>query len=563
MYRSGSAMIMGTVLLITLIGAENPGRAAGDVLPLIPGPRSVERLPGKFQLRQGTALILPAGADARWRAPAALFVDKVEERFGIKLDLYGAERASIPEGAIITGGAVQECGLSVKLPKGDAPAEEGYKIHVGDVILVHAESAHGLHNALMTLLQLIDGNDSPPSIPSVSIVDHPRFKWRGMLLDSSRSFLPADVIKRYIDLLSELKLNRFHWHIVDDQGWRIESKVFPKLHQVGGIVHNMSDKKLEALAEVKFDEKGRRVSSPRHSSTEEAKNSRGYYTQEELHDIVAYAAERHVMIVPEIDVPGHSTEMIAAYPELQCSGEPVEVARVGVLVRNAICPGKEEVYEFLDKLFEELATIFPSPYMHIGSDEVWTKKWMDAPENQWLIEKYGYTDNDGLQSYFVERVHEILKKHGKTMIAWDEVTDYAPEGSMVQAWRLHKFAREAAEKELDSVISPVSHCYIDYPQLQFTLKNLYHFEPIPKDLSADLHHHILGGEVNLWGERVTLANIDKKAFPRVIAHSEVMWTPAEKRDWDCFTSRLKILKKDWKSRGVGFGITWRDVAGLL
>jgi hexosaminidase len=149
------------------------------------------------------------------------------------------------------------------------------------------------------------------------------------------------------------------------------------------------------------------------------------------------------------------------------------------------------------------------------------------------------------------------------MIAWDEVTHYAPEGSMVQAWRRHKFAGEAAQKGLDSVVSPVSHCYIDYPQLQFTMKNLYHFEPIPEGLSPDLHHHVLGGEVNLWSERVTLANIDKKAFPRVMAHSEVMWSPAEKRDWESFTVRLRVVKKEWENKGVEFGITWRDVAGLL
>jgi len=184
---------------------------------------------------------------------------------------------------------------------------------------------------------------------------------------------------------------------------------------------------------------------------------------------------------------------------------------------------------------------------------------MEADDNQWLIDEYGYEDNDGLQSYFVERVAEILAKHGKTMIAWDEVTGYAPEGSVVQAWRKHNYAKEAAENGNPSVISPVSHCYIDYPQLQFTMKNLYRFEPIPKGLDPDLEQLILGGEINLWGERVTLANIDRKAFPRLLAHAEVMWTPADRRNWYDFTKRLTVVRKGMKRRGVEFGVTWRDL----
>lgn len=568
------------VLLILAGGLVIPGtvetRDPGP-LPVIPAPVLAQRLDGEFRLAEGTVLALPCKASEDWSQTARIFAAKVEARTGVSISVgceckvknscggcplrgdAGGCGKKAPAGAIIVSRGEEGCPLSDKFAPGEVSPEEGYKLHVGDAVLVEARTAHGLHNALMTLLQLIEPSEGGVVIPGADVVDQPRFEWRGMLLDSSRSFLPPDVIKRYIDLLSELKLNRFHWHIVDDQGWRIESKVFPRLHEVGGIVNNMSEKKLEALAAVRFGDDGRRLPGPRYSSVEEAARSRGYYTQEELREIVAYAAARHVMIVPEIDVPGHSTEMIAAYPELQCSGEPVEVGRVGQMLRNALCPGKEEVYQFLDKLFEELAGIFPAPYVHIGSDEVWTSEWMDAPQNQWLIEEYGYEDNDGLQSYFVSRVEEILTRHGKTMIAWDEVTSYAPEGSVVQAWRRHAFAREAAEKGLDSVISPVTHCYIDYPQLQFTQKNLYLFEPVPDGLAPDLRHHILGGEVNLWGERVTLANIDSKAFPRLVAHAEVMWSPAGARAWKDYTRRLSVVQRNMEDRGVGFGTTWREI----
>jgi N-acetyl-beta-hexosaminidase len=389
---------------------------------------------------------------------------------------------------------------------------EGYQLEVGESIRMAAVTPHGLHNGFMTLLQLIAAGD-PPTVPAVKVRDFPRFRWRGMLLDSSRSFLPPDVIRAYIDRLSELKLNVFHWHIVDDQGWRVESRVWPRLHEVGGTLAAMNTRKQIAL--------------DRHGW---GRDGRGYYTQDELREIVAFARERHVMIVPEIDVPGHSSAMLAAYPELSCSGKPVPLRDKPGIYLSALCPGKEEVYEFLDKLFEELATIFPAPYLHIGSDEVMAGDWQDYPPHQELMAKFGYTDNAGLQSYFVARVHELLKQRGRTMLAWDEVTDYAPAGSVVQAWRKHDYARAAAEKGREVVVSPVTHCYIDYPQLSFTLKNLYSFEPVPTGLDPSLHHLILGGEVNLWGERVTLDNIDRKAFPRVFAHSEVLWSPAAARD---------------------------------
>jgi hexosaminidase len=544
-------------ILAGLSSHPAPAAPRDQPLALIPWPASVERQAGAFALKDGTALVVPIQGGADFAAAAELWAAKLADRHGVRLSVVQTrpmEARTCPPGMIITSGPdgctraegaivveMSPAFLSELPPERAYQAQQGYRLEVGTSIRIMAGAGSGLHNALMTVLQLVEPG-APPQVPAVTIIDYPRFSWRGMLLDSSRSFEPPEVIKSYIDRLSELKLNVFHWHIVDDQGWRIESKVWPRLHEVGGTLAAMNTKKRIALDKNGWGADGR-----------------GYYTQDELREIVAYAAARHVMIVPEIDIPGHSSAMQAAYPELTCSGEAVPVRHGIGIFPSALCPGKENVYEFLDILFAELVTIFPAPYVHIGSDEVMAKEWMSAPANQELIAKYGYTDNAGLQSYFVKRVSEILKKHGRTMIAWDEVTDYAPEGTVIQAWRKQDYARVAAEKGLDSIISPVTHCYIDYPQLSFTLKNLYSFEPIPAGLDPKLLAHIKGGEVNLWGERVTLDNIDKKAFPRVIAHAEVMWSPADARDWDQFLDRLRPIKKDLKKRGTKFGKTWRDL----
>ena len=530
-----------TTLAIALAVLLLPALVAAKALPLIPRPVKVIPADGTFKIA-GARILLAPGADAREQTTARIFADKARARHGLNLAIGEAAGPGADcRGNILIGAAVEACGRSAELPAGEIPADEGYKLAVKPDGVLIAGSPHGIHNALATLTQLLlAGNGG--AVPAVAIIDYPRFPWRGMLLDPARSFLPPDVIKKYIDIFADLKMTRLHWHLVDDQGWRIESKVYPKLQEVGGILSNQSVKKNQALDLNGWGAGGR-----------------GYYTQEELKEIVAYAADRYVMIVPEIDVPGHTSAMIAAYPELQCSGEQIEVPGVGAGIAKALCPGKEEVYVFLDKLFGELATIFPAPYVHIGGDEVWVNNWMSAPENQELIKKHGYTNNDGLQSYFTERVNQILKKHGKTMIAWDEITSYLPEDSIVQAWRKQDFARQAAEAGHYSVVSPTSHCYIDYPQLQFTVKMLYGFEPLPEDLKPGDEKYILGAEVNLWGERVTLANIDGKAFPRVVALAEITWSPKDARNWPDFVTRLAPVKREMKKRGIEFGTTWRDI----
>ncbi len=550
-FRTAAALCALALLCLSI--PVKAGR--GKELPLIPRPVQVRLEGGSIDIPDGSQISVSSNLDAMVLDFARVFAGKVKERQGLDLEV-----ATSDEKDVVTIRPVP-CPTLSEVETLEAPAVEGgYALSVkDDGVVLRARTASGFHNGFMTLLQLFAAGEGP-ALPTLWITDYPRFSHRGMLIDSSRSFLPAGMVKRYIDMLSELKINVLHWHIVDDQGWRIESEKFPLLHEKGGIITNMSEDKLEGLANWRFDESGRRLPGALFGSGEEAAASmRGYYTKAELKDVVEFARLRGVEIIPEIDVPGHCSAMLAGYPELTCSGEPVPVRSGPGIYRSALCPGKEEVYEFLDELFGEIAEIFPSRYVHIGSDEVMASDWQDYPPNRALMEERGYTDNHGLQSYFVERVSEILAKRGKTMIAWDEVTDYAPEGSVVQAWRRQEFGRVAAENGRQTIISPVTHCYIDYSQKLFTLKGLYGFEPIPGGLDPSLYPMVLGGEVNLWGEWVTLDNMDSKVFPRLIAHSEVMWTPAESRDYGSFIKRLAPIRKDMEGRGVEFGRTWRDI----
>lgn len=534
------------LLFIVLCLAGVPASSGEEsVIGVVPLPAEINIGEGGFTSSGEVKLFLVDPCCDKWERSAQIFADKTRDRRGVNVKVLAAVPRGIDKpgkGAIYAGPDLTALGpRPLGLPEG-LPREEGYRIEIADDnVLITAATPHGFHNALMTLLQL-GGDNRGIDWPCMTIVDYPRFGWRGMLIDTSRSFYPPDVVKKYVDVLSELKINVLHWHIVDDHGWRIESKAFPKLHEVGGTIAFQNEKKQKALDNHGWGRDGR-----------------GYYTRDEIREIVSYASDRFVMVVPEIDIPGHSSAMLASYPELSCSGEPVPVRSKPGIYKTALCPGKEEVYEFLDELFADIGELFPSPYVHIGSDEVLAADWLDYPGNIKLMEEHGYAGREGLQSYFVDRVSEILEGRGKTMIAWDEVTHYAPPGTVIQAWRLHSLAADAARDGNDSIVSPVTHCYIDYPQLSFTLKNLYHFEPVPEGLAPELRHHILGGEVNLWGERVTMDNVDRKAFPRAVAHAEVMWTPADKRDWDGFVRRLSELKPGMKSRGVEFGITWRDI----
>ncbi|KAB2921414.1 MAG: family 20 glycosylhydrolase [Bacteroidetes bacterium] len=430
---------------------------------------------------------------------------------------------------------------------------EGYTLESGNGrIVIAANAPAGLFYGMQTLLQLL-----PPevrsdtvvrrdwSVPAVRITDAPRFGWRGMMLDVSRHFFSVDDVKRYIDEMARYKYNTFHWHLTDDHGWRIEIKSLPRLTEVG------------AWRVERFGEFGRRQ-GPKPG---EPATVGGFYTQEQVRDIVAYAQKRHVTIVPEIDMPGHSMAAIAAYPELSVTKDTTIRVNPGtkfaewfgngtfkMYIDNTLNPSDERVYDFIDKVMTELVPLFPGPYIHAGGDECYKGYWKQDPGCRALMKKLNIRHVEDLQGYFMGRVEKILKSKGKKMIGWDEIMEGGVSPSAtVMSWRGIWTGVEAAAAGHDVVMAPASHVYIDYNQGDQTvdppvyaslrMKKAYSFEPVPDGTDPA---RILGGQANLWAENVPhLRAAQYLAYPRAWALSEVFWSPKGSKDWYGFTQRLE------------------------
>jgi hexosaminidase len=500
----------GSIVILLFVGFGILGlslwpEGSSDVLALIPYPVEVERGSGNFALKQGVVMVVSPEAPREVLSTGLLICEKIRARTGIEVKIIQLHEFAPGQ-------------IALKIDTKDAElikhGPEAYRVQAGSDVVLVASCAHGFFNAGMTLLQLLRREDEDWVVPLVTILDYPRFSHRGLLLDPARNFLSMEFVKRYVDLISQLKLNVLHFHLVDDQGWRLESKRFPRLHQVGG--------------------------------------ADGYYTQEEIRDLLAYADSRHVTVIPEIEMPGHCTAMLAAYPELSCSGEEVEVSKVWGIHRNAVCPCREDTYQFIDELIREVASLFPSEYIHIGSDEVMPKDWLDDPRCKDLADEKGLEGKRGLQSYFVGRVAEILANYNRRMIAWDEIVDYAPEGAVVQAWHNIEKAREAALAGHGAIVSPVKPWYFSYPEWMWSMKDSYLFDPVPEKLSAEQEKLIIGGEACMWGERAPQEKIDYKLFPRILALSEVLWSPKDNREFKGFKARVRAYRPVLEEQGVKF-----------
>lgn len=414
---------------------------------------------------------------------------------------------------------------------------EGYRIRIReDGIRIFFREPAGAFYAQQTLLQLVSPEGT---FPCLDIEDAPRFAYRGMHLDVGRHFFPVEFVKKYIDVLARHKMNYFHWHLTEDQGWRIEIKKYPRLQEVAAW-------RKETL-------KGHYSDQPHQF---DGKRYGGYYTQEEIKEVVEYARQRHVTIIPEIEMPGHAQAVLAAYPELSCHGKPVEVATKWGVFENVLCP-KEETFEFLENVLLEVMELFPGPYIHIGGDECPKAQWKESAFCQDLMQKEGLKDEHELQSYFIRRIDKFLTGHGKKLIGWDEILEggLSPNAT-VMSWRGVQGGIEAAHAGHDVIMSPTSHCYFDYYQSQhpreplaiggyLPLEKVYSFEPVPAELTAEQAKHILGAQGNVWTEYMpTSTQVEYMAFPRALALAEVLWTPAEQRDFEGFQKRLgKILPR--------------------
>lgn len=440
--------------------------------------------------------------------------------------------------------------------------EEGYEIDINkNNVKVTAQKPAGLFYGIQTLLQLlppeiysqnsVQHSDVKLTIPCCKITDKPRFPWRGMHLDVSRHFFPAEFIKRYIDLIAMHKMNIFHWHLTDDNGWRIEIKKYPKL--TGKSAWRV-DREDVPWREVTPPEPGEKATYG------------GFYTQEEIKEIVQYAAERFITIIPEIEMPGHTSEVFAAYPEFSCKGKDLYV-QPGSYWPNVdiFCAGKEETFKFIEDVLLEVIELFPSEYVHIGGDEADKTRWRECNLCQQRIKNERLKDEDELQSYFIKRIEKFLNEHGKKLIGWDEILEggLAPEAT-VMSWRGIKGGVEAAQQGHDVIMCPTSFCYFDYYQANpdfepeaiggfLTLKKVYSFDPVPEELNKVQKKHILGAQGNVWTEYIpTPEHAEYMALPRMTALAEVVWSHTDAKDWKCFQNRLQVQFKRFDFMNVNY-----------
>ncbi len=427
-----------------------------------------------------------------------------------------------------TGNAV-----AIRFEQDSSVAAQGYRLEVGaDGARICASDEAGAFYAYMTLQQLRDGKDC---VPYVTVSDAPKYAYRGFMLDCARHFWTIDKIKQILDVMAALKMNEFHWHLSEDQGWRAEIKKYPLLTEKGSIRNGT--------------QVSPRDSAPDSARVKDAEYGRGlYYTQEQMREIVAYAAQRHIEVIPEIDMPGHMVAAIACYPELSCRGEATEVSPKWGVLDNICCCGKEDVYRFAKDVIDELVEIFPGRFFHIGGDEVPKKRWKECPACQKKIRELGLKDENALQGYFNNQIAEYLRSKGKRMIAWNEALDARENLSrdVVAQWWVHHSAADRAELGWmkdggNCILSYVSNVYMDHSYAIRPLKKTYCFSHKTMRIRDD--RNVIGMEIPMWTEYVRdEEKLDMLLYARLIAFAEACWTPIERRDYKQFETRLEAMR---------------------
>lgn len=534
-----------TLALIALLLAACIEKASVREINIVPKPQSCSLQKGTFVLNKSTVFYFPENIEAAAQI-LAIFNQKIGRATGFKIQ----KAPSLPsENAII-----------FQLIQNPELGDEGYTLNVSpQKVEIAAQTEAGLFYGMQSLLQLF-----PPrileafprkesvkwEIPCAEIVDYPAFSYRGAHLDVARHCFHLDSIKRHIDNLARYKINRFHWHLTDDQGWRLEIKKHPKLTEIGGC-------RKETLIGSYANDIPHRY---------DGKEYCGFYTQEEAREIVRYAAERFITVIPEVELPGHALAALSAYPEMGCEpNKKYEAATTWGVFEDVFCPN-ETTFAILEEVFVELMDIFPSKYIHIGGDECPKIAWKKCKHCQDLIRKEGLKDEYGLQSYFVQRMEKFINSHGRQIIGWDEILEGGlAENATVLSWRGFEGGLEAAKQGHDVIMAPTSYCYFDYYQADpatepvsiggfVTLNKVYHLNPIPEGLPDDKKHHILGPQCNLWTEYIkTFNHVEYMVFPRLLALAEVGWTKPENKSWEDFCKRLPHQIKSLDALGVNHG----------
>ncbi|WP_372017566.1 family 20 glycosylhydrolase [Pseudoxanthomonas sp. 10H] len=503
-------------------------------LSLIPLPASVVPAEGHFVLTAATPL-LAEGDDAR--TVAGQFAGLLAKGFAVEPALAGGADAK---------GAIR---FAID-PARAAAGPEAYLLEVTpEGVTVSAGSSAGLFYGAMTLLQLASADDAGAiTVPALRIEDAPRFGWRGFMMDPSRHFWTVEQVKQVIDAMALHKLNTLHWHLTDDQGWRVEIKQYPKLTEVGGCRIPAGDGGIEP-------------------STGQPRQYCGFYTQDQVRDIVAYAAARHITIVPEINQPGHATAAIAAYPELGTTDQKLVPSSEWGVFPN-LFNTEESTYQFLENVIGELIPLFPGTYFHVGGDEAVKDQWEASPRVQERMREVGARTEMEMQSHLVARLEKYLAAHGKRLIGWDEILEGPmPAEATVMSWRGIEGGLKAAREGHDVVMSPSGDLYLDYLQTHspdeppgrpatIPMKQVYEFEPVPKDLEESQRKHILGLQANMWTEHTrTFERLQHNVFPRLAAVAETGWTPQEKKDYAGFLRRLPAQLERYRRWGVGYAQT--------
>jgi hexosaminidase len=535
MIRYGCVAMLGAVLC----GCQTKPPARPASSPLIPAPAIYEPTDGHFEVRDATPIVV-RGNDAEAAAVAHYLAEVMQRSRGLHLDV---KRSTDPK-----PGRAIELALDPAFFVAADDHGEGYDLRVAaDGISLQAKTAHGLFNGAVSLWQLMTA-DSPAvsavTVPTGHIVDYPRFAWRGLLLDSARHFQSTAFVKRFIDAMALHKLNVMHWHLTDDQGWRIEIRKYPKLTEVGA----WRDPQPNELALV----------------DQATGKYGGFYTQEQIREIVRYAAERFVTIVPEIDMPGHAQAAIAAYPKIGVTGRQPPVSSdwgINTYIYNV----DESTFAFIGDVLAEVTELFPSPYIHVGGDEAAKDQWQASTAVQERMHRLGIRDEQALQGYFTARLEALLRARGRRLVGWDEILESGlPPGAVVMSWRGSAGAIAAVGHGNDVIMAPDPVTYLDHLQGNgpdeppgrvkvLSLADVYAFDPLPRELSAEQATHVLGAQVNLWSEYFTTGErLEYAAFPRAAAIAERLWSPAERTGWNDFVARLPAQLERYRALGIHY-----------
>jgi hexosaminidase len=495
---------------------------------ILPAPRHHETRTGSFEIKRDVRVLVSKHRDVA--SVAIDLANRLERALRQRPPVAPLEEETDTERAIV-------------LRWVDDPqlGDEGYRLDVTPEKVVLEGKGPGLAHGVQTMRQLM-----PPEfeaitdphgqglakktrrawrVPAGRIEDWPRFRWRGLLLDSARHFQDVEFIKRTIDLLAHYKMNRFHWHLTDDQGWRVQIRKHPRLTTTGAW------RKLEDGSKVG-----------------------GFYSQSDIRQVVEYAAIRNVIVVPEIEMPGHCRAALAAYPDHSCTRERMDVETQWGVFEDVFCAGANTTLEFLENILTEVIELFPGPYVHIGGDEVPKTRWQNCSRCQKRIKEEGLKNEDELQSWFLRRVGEFLHAHGRQLVGWDEIlAGGLPPRAIVQSWRNLEGAVEATRAGHDTIASPISHVYLDQDLSKVDTEKVYAFEPIPEGLNEEEAGHILGGECNLWTERAPQERVHRKLFPRMLAMAERLWSTSEHGDYGKFHARLQKHYPRLEALGVEYG----------